>query len=150
MANPRARRAFEKAGFVLEGDAAMREHYAKLTPRFEVMRDLALILNRKRIRRGSIDFDMPEANIELDPEGQMSGVSRAERSAARMRARSSGVLNGFVTKSSAPASSAFTLSASEFRAVSMTIATWLLARMARHASSPPMPGMFISSKTMSG
>jgi ribonuclease R len=67
---------------VLEGDAAMREHYAKLGERFELMRELALILNRKRSRRGSIDFDMPEANIELDPEGQMSGVSRAERNIA--------------------------------------------------------------------
>ncbi|HEX4229751.1 MAG TPA: ribonuclease R [Bryobacteraceae bacterium] len=67
---------------VLEGDAAMREHYAKLAGRFELMRDLALILNRKRTRRGSIDFDMPEANIEFDPEGQMSGISRAERNVA--------------------------------------------------------------------
>ncbi|HWF48370.1 MAG TPA: VacB/RNase II family 3'-5' exoribonuclease [Bryobacteraceae bacterium] len=67
---------------VLEGDAAMREHYAKLAPRFELMRDLALILNRKRTRRGSIDFDMPEATIEFDPEGQVSGISRAERNVA--------------------------------------------------------------------
>jgi ribonuclease R len=67
---------------VLEGDAAMREHYARLASRFELMRDLALILNRKRTRRGSIDFDMPEANIEFDPEGQMSGISRAERNVA--------------------------------------------------------------------
>ena len=28
--------------------------------RFELMRELALILNRKRMKRGSIDFDMPE------------------------------------------------------------------------------------------
>jgi ribonuclease R len=67
---------------VLEGDAAMRERYRKLASRFELMRELALILNQKRTRRGSIDFDMPEANIELDPEGQMSGVSRAERNIA--------------------------------------------------------------------
>jgi hypothetical protein len=36
------------------------------------------------------------------------GVTGSRRSAARIRARSSGVLNGFVTKSSAPASSAST------------------------------------------
>ncbi len=67
---------------VLEGDAAMRERYAKLVDRFELMRELALILNRKRAKRGSIDFDMPETNIELDVSGQMIGVTRAERNIA--------------------------------------------------------------------
>jgi ribonuclease R len=67
---------------VLEGDAALRERYSTLTDRFELMRELALILNRKRTRRGSIDFDMPETNIALDMSGQMIGVTRAERNIA--------------------------------------------------------------------
>jgi ribonuclease R len=67
---------------VLEGDPAMRERYEKLVPRFELMRDLALILNRKRVKRGSIDFDLPESNVQLDAEGQMVGVTRGERNIA--------------------------------------------------------------------
>ena len=67
---------------VLEGDPAMRERYTKLADRFELMRELALLLNRRRVKRGSIDFDMPESNIELDTAGQMTGVSRAERNIA--------------------------------------------------------------------
>src|SRR5207248_4500548 len=67
---------------VLDGDAAMRERYQNLVDRFELMRELALILNRKRTTRGSIDFDMPETNIELDLSGQMTGVTRAERNIA--------------------------------------------------------------------
>jgi ribonuclease R len=67
---------------VLEGDAAMRERYSPLVERIELMRELALILNRKRTKRGSIDFDMPETNIELDLSGQMVGVTRAERNIA--------------------------------------------------------------------
>ncbi len=67
---------------VLEGDAALRDRYSKLVDRFELMRELALLLNRKRTRRGSIDFDMPETNIELDLSGQMIGVARAERNIA--------------------------------------------------------------------
>jgi ribonuclease R len=67
---------------VLEGDAAMRDRYRALTERFELMRELALILNRKRTKRGSIDFDMPETNIELDMSGQMIGVTRGERNIA--------------------------------------------------------------------
>ncbi len=67
---------------VLEGDPALRGRYAKLVDRFELMRELALLLNRKRTRRGSIDFDLPETNIELDLSGQMTGVTRAERNMA--------------------------------------------------------------------
>jgi ribonuclease R len=67
---------------LLEGDAGLRERYANLVDRFELMRELALILNRKRTKRGSIDFDMPESNILLDMSGQMTGVTRAERNIA--------------------------------------------------------------------
>ncbi len=37
---------------LLEGDAALRERYRPLVPRFEVMQELALILNRKRSGAG--------------------------------------------------------------------------------------------------
>lgn len=67
---------------VLEGDAALRERYSKFVGRFELMRELALLLNRKRAKRGSIDFDMPETNIELDLSGQMIGITRGERNVA--------------------------------------------------------------------
>ena len=46
------------------------------------MRDLAAILNRKRQKRGSIDFDLPEAQIEFDEQGMMKGVTRSERNQA--------------------------------------------------------------------
>jgi ribonuclease R len=67
---------------VLEGDAAQRDHYARLIPRFELMRDLADILNRKRVRRGSIDFDLPEPLLEFNEFGEMTGVTRAPRNIA--------------------------------------------------------------------
>jgi ribonuclease R len=67
---------------VLEGDAATRKRYASLVGTFEMMRDLALILNRKRERRGSIDFDLPEPVIEFDEFGLMKSISRSERNIA--------------------------------------------------------------------
>jgi ribonuclease R len=67
---------------LLEGDAPLRERYRPLMPRFELMRELALILNRKRVRRGSIDFDLPEPLIEFDEWGAMTGVTRAPRNIA--------------------------------------------------------------------
>ena len=62
---------------LLEGDAEQRERYKTLIPAFERMQELALILNRKRVRRGSIDFDLPEPLIEFDEFGEMAGVKRA-------------------------------------------------------------------------
>jgi ribonuclease R len=69
-----------------EADAAAhREYaaqYANHAEHFERMRDLAMILNRKRKRRGSIDFDLPEAIIEFDEFGVMKSIARSERNIA--------------------------------------------------------------------
>jgi ribonuclease R len=67
---------------ILEGDSELRKRYAPLVGNFELMRDLAAILNRKRQKRGSIDFDLPEAVIEFDENGLMKGVTRSERNEA--------------------------------------------------------------------
>jgi ribonuclease R len=67
---------------VLEGNAELRVRYAPLVARFELMQELALILNRKRVRRGSIDFDLPEPLLEFDEFGEMTGVRRAARNDA--------------------------------------------------------------------
>jgi ribonuclease R len=67
---------------LLEGDAALRERYGRLVERFELMRELALVLNKKRIQRGSIDFDMPEPLIQFDEFGEMAGVTRSARNIA--------------------------------------------------------------------
>ncbi len=76
------RMTYTAVNAVIEGDAATRERYANLVPTFELMRDLALILNRKRQRRGSIDFDLPEPVIEFDEFGLMKSITRSERNIA--------------------------------------------------------------------
>ncbi len=76
------RMTYTAVNAVLENDAALRERYAPLVATFELMRDLALILNRKRHRRGSIDFDLPEPVIEFDDLGLMKSISRSERNFA--------------------------------------------------------------------
>ncbi len=67
---------------LLDGDAEQRERYRNLIPNFELMQEFALVLNRKRVRRGSIDFDLPEPLIEFDEWGAMVGVTRAPRNIA--------------------------------------------------------------------
>jgi len=76
------RMTYTDVNAVLEGDAGARKRYANLVGTFEIMRDLALILNRKRERRGSIDFDLPEPVIEFDEFGLMKSITRSERNMA--------------------------------------------------------------------
>jgi ribonuclease R len=76
------RMTYTEVNAVLEGDAALRERYGALVARFELMRELALILNRKRQRRGSIDFDLPEPVIEFDEFGLMKSIARSQRNIA--------------------------------------------------------------------
>ena len=76
------RMTYTDVNAVLEGDEALRKRYASLAASFEFMRDLAQILRRKRERRGSIDFDLPEPVIEFDEFGLMKSISRSERNIA--------------------------------------------------------------------
>ena len=76
------RMTYTAVNAVLEGDESERKRYAPLVENFELMRDLAQILNRKRQRRGSIDFDLPEPVIAFDEFGLMKSISRSERNVA--------------------------------------------------------------------
>jgi ribonuclease R len=76
------RMTYTDVHLLLEGDAGLRDRYRPLIEKFELMRELALVLNRKRVRRGSIDFDLPEPLIEFDQFGAMTGVTRAPRNIA--------------------------------------------------------------------
>src|SRR5271166_1784092 len=76
------RMTYTNVNLILEGDHAQRQHYHQLVDVFELMRELAMVLNRKRVRRGSIDFDLPEPVIEFDEHGLMQGITRSERNIA--------------------------------------------------------------------
>ena len=74
-----ARMTYTEVHAILEGDAETRSHYADLVPNFERMHRLALLMNKRRSERGSIDFDLPEPVIQFDADGQMRGVTKSER-----------------------------------------------------------------------
>ncbi len=63
-------------------DPILRKRYAPLVPKFELMAELMEVMRGKRLRRGSIDFDLPEPEIVLDLQGQMTDIVRAERNMA--------------------------------------------------------------------
>jgi ribonuclease R len=73
------RMTYTQVQAVLDGDAATRAEFLELVPSFERMHELALKLNAKRHRRGSIDFDLPEPVIQFDPDGNMEAIVRSQR-----------------------------------------------------------------------
>jgi ribonuclease R len=56
--------------------------YQPLVPTFELMRELFDVLNRRRRRRGSIDFDLPEAEVILSEIGEIEAIVASERNIA--------------------------------------------------------------------
>jgi ribonuclease R len=73
------RMTYTQVQSILDGDAATRAEFDELVPEFEQMYELALKLNAKRHRRGSIDFDLPEPVIQFDPDGNMEAIVRSQR-----------------------------------------------------------------------
>src|SRR5438445_4222439 len=76
------RTTYTAVNAVLEGDETARARYSALVESYELMRELAMILNRKRERRGSMDFALPEPVIEFDAFGLMKSITRSERNIA--------------------------------------------------------------------
>jgi ribonuclease R len=62
-----------------EEDAA---EYGPVLPVLREMGELMKILNRERMARGSIDFDLPEGDVILNTDGVMVGVFPEERNVA--------------------------------------------------------------------
>ena len=56
--------------------------FADIILLLETMEELCLILSKKRYRRGAVDFDLPEAQMEFDSEGRVISVVPAERNIA--------------------------------------------------------------------
>ncbi len=68
---------------IVQREEAFRQ-YASLVPMFKQMETLAAALRSKRRKRGSIDFDFPEAKIFLDKEGHPLQIKPYERNVATM------------------------------------------------------------------
>jgi ribonuclease R len=81
--NSDARMTYTAVNAILtDRDAAAIDQYKELVPLFELMRELFEILNARRRRRGSIDFDLPETEVILSEYGEIEAIVPAERNIA--------------------------------------------------------------------
>ena len=63
-------------------DDKLRERYGYLFPEFERMHELFEVLRSRREARGSIDFDLPEAEVMLGESGDIQTIRATERNVA--------------------------------------------------------------------
>jgi ribonuclease R len=81
--NSDARMTYNEVNAILtDHDAETIAKYQPLVPMFKLMHELFEILNARRRRRGSIDFDLKESQIVLDDEGAVEAIVASERNVA--------------------------------------------------------------------
>lgn len=77
------RLTYNIAAELLEGeDEGLKKEYKKILPALKRMKRVANYLNKKRVKRGSINFDFPEAKVIVDESGEPSGVEICQRNVA--------------------------------------------------------------------
>jgi len=69
-------------GILTDRDPELLERYAELVPMFERMQELFQILNDARRRRGSIDFDLNEAEVIMAEGGEVEAIIALQRNVA--------------------------------------------------------------------
>ena len=63
-------------------DPEVMEEYKELVPMFEKMAELASILRKRRMKRGSIDFDFQETKVILNDKGEPIDIKPYDRNVA--------------------------------------------------------------------
>jgi ribonuclease R len=69
-------------GILTDRDPELMKQYAPLVPMFEQMKELFQILNDARRRRGSVDFDLNEAEVIIDEGGVVEAIIALQRNVA--------------------------------------------------------------------
>jgi len=79
----RARMTYTKvAAILVEKNAALRREYADLVPHLEALYGLFQILHTARIKRGAVDFELPETRIVFDEERKIKNILPLQRNDA--------------------------------------------------------------------
>lgn len=69
---------------LVDNDRHERKKYDYLLSDFELMAELCGVLRKKRLERGSLDFDLPEPEVLLDMQGSPEAIVKAERNFAHI------------------------------------------------------------------
>ncbi|RLJ71351.1 ribonuclease R [Hydrogenivirga caldilitoris] len=78
----KARLTYNEALSIIVGDPALEDKFPHVVEPLRMMEDLYRVLSRRRWEKGSIDFDLPEAEVIVDEYGEPTAVVPYERHVA--------------------------------------------------------------------
>lgn len=77
-----ARLTYTRVNQILDGEPGAEKGLEALVPLCHEMAELMAVLRGRRMRRGALDFDLPEAKVRLNDQGWPTEVQRVERGKA--------------------------------------------------------------------
>jgi ribonuclease R len=78
----RERMTYTNVSKIFDGDKELLKRYKDIKDDLFMMKELVEVLRKKRMAHGSIDFDLPEADVILDMDGKIENIVEAERTEA--------------------------------------------------------------------
>ena len=75
----RERMTYEDVQKMIDGDPAYIERFDHIQPEVRKINQLAKILQKRRVERGAIDFDLPEPMLTYDEQGEVTGIVKSVR-----------------------------------------------------------------------
>ncbi len=72
----------EVNGILTDGDRELKNRYSEVLGALERMHELYEILRKRRTARGSIDFDLPSADVLLGEQGEIESIIASQRNVA--------------------------------------------------------------------
>jgi ribonuclease R len=79
-----ARLTYTQVASVLAGEAHVKAVPHKVLPMLAAASRLRKVLHRRRVERGSIDFDLPMPELQLDADGVLTGITMLKRNDAHL------------------------------------------------------------------
>jgi ribonuclease R len=73
------RLTYEQVQGYFDGDPGLRKELTPVAGLLDRLRKMAGVLNGKRMKRGALDFDLPESRVELDAEGYPVDIRKVVR-----------------------------------------------------------------------
>lgn len=80
--NSNERLVYDDVTAALNGDKGLRKQMRGLMPMLKTMQELSDVLAAQREKRGSLDFELPEARIKVDESGKPAKIDINERGIA--------------------------------------------------------------------
>jgi len=72
--NSNYRMTYDEVEKIFTGKKELKNKYSEISDELKIMQKLAALLRKKRFKRGSVDFEIPECKVVLDANGKAADI----------------------------------------------------------------------------